>query len=138
MQALFQQREEHDVERLRRVVALAEQGGCIVRRLLAYFGESLEDDCGGCSRCAGEQTGEMPLPGSAAREIASVEVEQIYAVAGERHAALRSPRQLARFLCGISSPAATRARLGSHDAFAILEEVPFQDVLALTESLNEV
>ena len=49
--------------------------------------------------------------------------------------ALRSPRQLARFLCGINSPAATGARLGRHGHFAHLTHLPFQDVLALTESM---
>ena len=52
----------------------------------------------------------------------------------ERHAALKTPRQLARFLCGISSPAVTRERLTRHDAFGLLEHLPFAEVLALTES----
>ncbi|MEZ5432806.1 MAG: hypothetical protein R3F31_16900 [Verrucomicrobiales bacterium] len=55
---------------------------------------------------------------------------------GERHAALRQPRQLARFLCGLTSPATTRARLGRHDLFGSLHEVAFQDVLAQLESSN--
>ncbi len=43
--------------------------------------------------------------------------------------ALRSSRQLARFLCGIASPAATRAKLKNHPAFATLSDVPFATVL---------
>jgi ATP-dependent DNA helicase RecQ len=42
---------------------------------------------------------------------------------------LRAKRQLARFLCGISSPAVTRDRLTRHDAFGRLEAVPFSKVL---------
>ena len=137
MQELFQEREHRDIDRLREVVELAEGEGCIVRRLLAYFGEVLENDCGECSRCTGGQVGEITLPGSGVREIEPEEVEAIHAVAAEKHAALRSPRQLARFMCGISSPAATRAKLGKHDTFALLETVAFQEVLALAESLNE-
>jgi len=136
MQGLFQRREGRDVDRLRRVVAMAEGEGCIVRRLLDYFGESVEQDCGECSRCLGEQVGEVALPGAGAREIAAEEVALVRSVVAEKQAALRSPRQLARFLCGISSPAATRARLGKHDAFALLENVAFQEVLALAESSN--
>ena len=136
MQALFQDREFRDIERLASVVELAEEEGCIVRRLLEYFGEVLEADCGNCSRCRGEQVGSGPLPRSAPVEIGGEDVELVHQVAGENHAALRTPRQLARFLCGISSPAASRAGLGKHDAFACLEQVAFQDVLALAESLN--
>ncbi|MGI9244018.1 MAG: RecQ family zinc-binding domain-containing protein, partial [Verrucomicrobiales bacterium] len=138
MQSLFQEREERDVQRLHEVVLLAEEGGCIVRRLLAYFGEMGGEDCGRCSRCCSGKVSGSPLPGGEGREILPKEVEIIHALAAEKHASLRSPRQLARFLCGISSPAATRARLGRHDAFAVLEEVAFQDVLALAESLNDV
>jgi ATP-dependent DNA helicase RecQ len=42
---------------------------------------------------------------------------------------VRAKRQLARFLCGISSPAVTRDRLTRHDAFARLESIPFSKVL---------
>lgn len=137
MQALFARRERRDVGRLGDVVALVEGGGCIVQRLLGYFGEVLGDACGACSRCAGEQAGSGSLPGGGAREIGPDEVEIVHRLARERQAALRSPRQLARFLCGISSPAAARAGLAKHDAFGLLEDVPFQDVLGFAESLNE-
>jgi ATP-dependent DNA helicase RecQ len=64
----------------------------------------------------------------------------------EKHGPLRTPRQLARFLCGLTSPATTRAwytargskrrtRLVSHDAFGLLENHPCGDVLAYCESL---
>ena len=54
----------------------------------------------------------------------------------EGHASLRQPRQLARFLCGISSPATTRERLNRDDRFGLLEEVPFLTVLAQAESMG--
>jgi len=137
MQTLFQQREERDVARLQDVVRLAEEEGCIVGRLLGYFGDTLEQDCGTCSRCTGEQTGTSELPRSPQREISVDDVEVIQGVAAEGNAPLRSPRQLARFLCGISSPAASRARLGKHDAFGLLEDVEFQEVLAMAESIHD-
>ena len=55
------------------------------------------------------------------------------AVRAEGHAALREPRALARFLCGLSSPAFTRARLGRHPRFGALEEWPFASVLAAAQ-----
>jgi ATP-dependent DNA helicase RecQ len=51
----------------------------------------------------------------------------------ESHEALQSPRQLARFLCGISSPATTRAKLRSRPEFGQWSHVPFADVLALAQ-----
>ncbi|MDC1350223.1 hypothetical protein N8194_03940, partial [Akkermansiaceae bacterium] len=62
----------------------------------------------------------------------------------EKHSGLRTPRQLARFLCGMTSPATTwtwylppgarrKSRLTSHDAYSMLEQHGFQDVLDLCE-----
>jgi ATP-dependent DNA helicase RecQ len=51
----------------------------------------------------------------------------------ERHAALATPRQVTRFLCGITSPAAQRARLNKDKRFGLLEGAPFGEVLALAE-----
>jgi ATP-dependent DNA helicase RecQ len=52
----------------------------------------------------------------------------------EKHAALNTPRQLARFLCGMASPAATRARLTRNNAFALLADLPFAEVLVIAEA----
>ncbi len=48
--------------------------------------------------------------------------------------ALTTPRQVARFLCGLSSPATTRARLTRHRLFGALADVPFPTVLELAET----
>jgi ATP-dependent DNA helicase RecQ len=45
-------------------------------------------------------------------------------------AALGEARQQARFLCGLSSPAQTGARLGRAALFGALADHPFGDVLA--------
>ncbi len=58
----FWRREQLDIARVRNVVELAEQPGCLTRHMLAYFGES-RDDCGHCSRCAGH-----PRPGRGATD----------------------------------------------------------------------
>jgi ATP-dependent DNA helicase RecQ len=62
------------------------------------------------------------------------EIEAVRKLADEKHAALATPRQLARFLCGMASPAAMRARLTRHQAFGMLAELPFADVLAIAEA----
>jgi ATP-dependent DNA helicase RecQ len=40
---------------------------------------------------------------------------------------------MARFLAGLSSPAATRARLNRHPAFGALADVPFARILGFAE-----
>ena len=51
----------------------------------------------------------------------------------EKHQALATPRQLARFLCGISSPATTRGKLRQRKEFGQWSHRRFADVLALAE-----
>ena len=75
------------------------------------------------------------MPFSEAPELSVEDVEVIRNVIDEGHSPLRSARALARFMCGLRSPATTRERLGRHDAFGLLERVPFQAVLEQTESM---
>lgn len=124
----FQRREQLDIERIQRVLTYAEQEGCLTQHLLAYFGEE-HDDCGHCARCLGASP--KPLPAPAYRLPDESDREAVHALRCEGHAALAAPRQLARFLCGIKSPATTRAKLGRHAAFSRLESTPFQEVLKL-------
>ena len=42
---------------------------------------------------------------------------------------LEDPRSFTRFLCGIRSPALSRAKLVKHDLFGSQAEVPFAKVL---------
>lgn len=124
---IFTQREIQDLARLDRIVAFAEDPGCSTRELLKYFGEPLPSPCGHCGRCLGAAA--SPLPRSAERDISLADLKTIQSLKAEVHAALRGHRPLARFLCGISSPAVTRERLTRHDAFGLLEGVPFSKVL---------
>jgi ATP-dependent DNA helicase RecQ len=134
---MFEQREQRDIDRLAEVVAYAESRVCLTRYLLNYFGEELKSDCGHCGGCA--RKGKMDttaLPSRPAREVTNEEHALILSIVAEKHRALRTPRQLTRFLCGIASPAATRARLTRKDEFGLLQEVPFQEVLAFMETVN--
>ncbi len=127
----FSEREHRDVRRLRQVLDFANQEGCRTRYLLGYFGEELKADCGHCDWCAGERPG--TLPPASVRAPGAAEAAKLRALLAERHEALASPRQVARFLCGISSPSATRAKLSKHKLFGLLSDVPFQQVLAFVE-----
>jgi ATP-dependent DNA helicase RecQ len=141
MQQLFAERERRDVERLGEVLNLARHRGCLTRWLLNYFGEAMESDCGNCTSCKEREKG---LPDDSPREIPQskpppITVEHVAAIRAlmkESHPALRGPRQIARFLCGLTSPATSRARLGRHESFGLLDRVPFADVLVQTESMG--
>jgi len=144
IQKLFLHREEQDLERLQQVLSYAEEKDCLSRHLLNHFGEDHPDPCGHCGSCLrppSDRVPETPPP-----DLTATHVDLIQSLLNERHGPLRTPRQLARFLCGLTSPAASRAwavmpdtgkraRLTTHEAFALLQDHPFQDVLAYCESL---
>ena len=127
----FLDRERRDTQRLQQVLTFAEHGGCLTRFLLRYFGEDLPADCGHCGRCRGEAAQAVPFP--PAFEPTEREAAMVRSIRAERHAALAAPRQVARFLCGLPSPAATRDKLNRHPMFGALSGVPFRSVLELAE-----
>jgi ATP-dependent DNA helicase RecQ len=122
----FLEREAHDIARVRSVQALAEHGGCLTQHVLEYFGET-RPPCGHCSRCGGERA--MPMANSYHASSSQLDAGVIRRLRGERLDALRTPRQMARFLCGITSPATTRAKLRKRPEFGQWSHVPFADVL---------
>ena len=125
----FLERESHDIARVHSVVTLAEHDGCLTQHLLEYFGEE-RAACGHCSRCDGEAGQRLVATHNGS---SSLDAGVIRRLRAERHDALRTPRQLARFLCGISSPATTRAKLRTRPEFGQWDHVPFADVLAFAE-----
>lgn len=140
MQQMFAARETRDVERLREVLTFARHRGCLTKWLLNYFGEVMAADCGTCTSCKEREKGandDSPreIPQSTPPAITTEHVAAVHELLKERHASLRSSRQLARFLCGLTSPATGRERLGRHSSFGLLERIPFADVLAQTDSM---
>ncbi len=126
--------EQRDLQRIRRVLDLACQERCVVRELLSYFGEELAGDCGHCDRCLGQAPNAAPPTSS--REGPGEEAKQVLEqLRQEDHAALARPRQMARFLCGLTSPATSYARpaLTRHPSFGHLAGVPFSRVLEMVE-----
>jgi ATP-dependent DNA helicase RecQ len=147
MQQLFAARETRDLERLQGVLDFAGHRGCLTRRLLHYFGEAFGAEaaggCGTCTSCreglpaATASGGAVPreIPASSVPPIAAEQTAAVRSLVAEGRQSLSTSRQLARFLCGLTSPATTRERLGRHAAFGLLARVPFADVLAEAETL---
>ena len=123
----FEKREENDLARIRRVVEFVQHDGCLTRHLLEYFGEE-RGECGHCCRCEGLRA--QPLPALPEQSLGRVQAGELRRLEAEGHEALATPRQRTRFLCGLSSPATTRARLRGHALYGVFESVPFHDVLA--------
>jgi ATP-dependent DNA helicase RecQ len=129
MAGRFERRERAEIERIQRVLALVTADECQVRALVAYFGEQRSEACGHCSHCL---TGAVQLPPASALPAPESVVAPavIAALRAEHPAELGQSRQLARFLCGLSSPATARAKLSRHDSYGALSAHRFADVLA--------
>jgi ATP-dependent DNA helicase RecQ len=128
----FQAREQADLTRLRQVLGIAAHRGCLTGYLTRHFGETLREPCGHCDRCRGIPA--KTLKRRQPRRPTAEELESVRRLVAEQHAALASPRQLARFLCGMTSPASTRARLTRHGAFGLLADLPFSEVLVIAHA----
>ena len=133
MAAGFREREASDLARLEKVLALSSTKNCLTGTLLRHFGEKMEQPCGHCDRCRGIVPTRLKV--SKPRKITASELLEIRALADAKHASLGTPRQMARFLCGMSSPASMRARLYRHDGYGMLSDLPFGEVEVVAESL---
>ena len=127
----FRSAEAREVDRVGLMRTYASQEGCLASWLLSYFGEPLPEGCGRCGRCLGDPPRAVSAPpawspSSSDRSLAAELLR-------EGHETLRHPRQRARFLCGLSSPATTRAKLTRDRRFGALSGVPFSRVLRLCE-----
>jgi len=123
----FLERERRDIARVHGVLEYASTTTCLTQRLLEHFGESLPEPCGHCARCLGLDSPTFPSPPT--RLLGQAAETTLNTLRSERHHALGSPRQLARFLCGLTSPATTRSKLSRHPHFGTLREIPFLQVL---------
>ncbi len=126
----FAQREHSDLDRLGLVVDLVNYAGCKTGFLLRYFGEEPPANCGHCSFCLHGENGQI----SGRQTEAGVPEQKGLAEDLQRLRAgypqiLASPRQVARLLCGLSSPGLTRNKLSKHELFGRLEQYPFAEVM---------
>jgi ATP-dependent DNA helicase RecQ len=129
MAARFERRERAEIERVQRVLELVTAHECQVLSLVAYFGEQRSEACGHCSHCLSGAV-ELPPATTLPAPEAVVAPALLAALRAEHPGELGQTRQLARFLCGLSSPATTRARLSRHQSYGALSAHRFARVLA--------
>ena len=122
-------------QRLAQILDFAGQSGCITRRLLAYFGERLEEaNCGHCHYCrTGVPSEPVNLPATAVAPFTAAHGVEVRALVAQGNRSLSTPRQVTRFLCGLTSPATTRAKLTRRPEFGRFSAVPFRRVLEWVE-----
>ncbi|HET6881575.1 MAG TPA: ATP-dependent DNA helicase RecQ [Pirellulales bacterium] len=126
------ERERREIDRLQQVLGLAGHDGCQVALLAEHFGEKLPRPCGHCSWCT---KGRRPVKLLARREAPLDEAvwRRAASLAAEKREVLGEPRALARFLCGLTSPRLSAAKLGSNPLFGAFSDVPFAKVLVRAE-----
>jgi ATP-dependent DNA helicase RecQ len=122
-------REAHEIARLQQVLDLVTHDGCQTNALVGYFGQAREAPCGHCTYCLTGHPQELPARQEPLPLPAGLDVAAFRALRGAHPDALGEPRQSARFLCGLTSPALTRAKLSRHPLFGSLEERRFGEVL---------
>lgn len=133
---LFAQREARDITRIHSILAYTNNPKCLSQQLIEYFGETATD-CGNCSHCRAQARSEpvVQVESLPAPQVTSGDLELIAQLMNEHNAALRQTRQLARFLCGLPSPATSRSSLKQHTAFGALDHLGFQQVLSVLGGL---
>jgi ATP-dependent DNA helicase RecQ len=126
----FQRREQREVERVSQVLDLVTHAGCQTNALVGYFGEFRNEPCGHCTWCRTGQPRSLPNPDPLPPLPAALDVVTFRSLRKSHPEALGEPRQAARFLCGLSSPALTKAKLNRNPLFGFFEDRRFADVLS--------
>jgi ATP-dependent DNA helicase RecQ len=123
-------RERAELLRIAQVLELTAQDRCQVRALGSHFGDDEGEPCGHCSHCL---RGPSKILTRTPLRVEPATVSACLELAEQHPEVLGDPRAMARFLCGLTSPALTAARLTRHADFGALSRMPFQDVLAVVD-----
>lgn len=121
--------QQRELDRLNQVLQLAGHDGCQISALCEHFGECRREPCGHCSWCLNNRQ-PITLPDRPRPAIDDRILGCVAELCREHPGIATEPQVLTRFLCGLTSPRLTRAKLSSHPLFGELSHVPFRDVLA--------
>ena len=132
--ARFLRRENAEIERLAQVLALAARTDCHTNALVAHFGEVRSEPCGQCVPCLTGTMAPLPSPAEQPPLPDGLDVVAVRRARADHPGALGQPRQVARWLAGLGSPALTKAKLTRHPLSGELARRPFREVLAWCES----
>lgn len=126
-------RERAEIDRTDQVLALLAAKHCLAWQLSKHFGQRLEQACGRCTACTDgpcPAATELPL-----RTVGRGALATLRDLVRQHPGTLGTPRQRARFLCGLSTPKITQARLSRDPSFGVCSDVPFEVVLRAVEGI---
>ncbi|NTV12915.1 MAG: RecQ family ATP-dependent DNA helicase [Desulfobulbaceae bacterium] len=130
---IFMVREAHEIARLRQMLTFFTGSACFSFALAEYFGQHLsEGKCGHCSACRGEKV--ILPPAKTVQPLADYDFKALTkALAGVSQERLSSVA-LARFLCGIATPALGSQQVKQLAGFGALEQYSFPEVKAWVDA----
>lgn len=120
-------REEREIQRLQQVLDWISLDQCQTSALCERFDQALESDCGHCNYC---ETGKsVTLYESAQISVSAQVLDAAITLQRLKPEVLATSVDVARVLCGLSSPGISKAKLTKHDLFGSCAEVGFSMVL---------
>ena len=125
----FEQREKSDLSRLQQVVDLCNHKRCKTNFLLNYFGEQLPGKCGHCSCCLKGANQNISRKVHNTHLLDQSLLNDLHNLQAEFPQALATPRQISRFLCGLTSPMLTKHKLSKHALFGKAADTSFGRVM---------
>ena len=124
-------REQRELQRLQEVVDWISLATCQTSALCERFDHALEKACGHCGYCESKKA--VVMNESKDKPISASVIEDARKLQIEKPNVLATPVDVARVLCGLSSPAISGAKLGKHALFGCCSEIAFSAVLAQLE-----
>jgi len=121
-------REAREIHRLQEVVSWISLAQCQTSALCERFDQALEKDCGHCGYC--ESKTAVELKALKKNSVPDNIIADARALQSEKPQLLATATDLARVLCGLSSPAISKARLAKHELFGSCAEISFATVLS--------
>ncbi len=122
-----QTRQQRELDRLKECLDWVTIDGCQTSALCARFDKPLEQPCGHCGWC--ESKAAAKLHKRTDLSLPPAMAEKITALRTEHGKVLNTDLAVCRLLCGLSTPALSKARLQKHPLFGIAEHIPFNTVL---------
>ena len=128
-QALFDdaaKREAREIQRLQQVLDWISLDKCQTSALCERFDRALEKDCGHCSYCETKSPVVVAKPKQ--NSVPDGVLKSAVALQQSNREVLATPADVTRVLCGLSSPAISKAKLTKHDLFGSCSEIGFASV----------
>ena len=120
-------RQEREINRLQQVMDWISLDQCQTSALCERFDRALQKDCGHCSYC--ENRKPVVISGPAQNNVPSDVLKAAITLQKSKPDVLATHADITKVLCGLSSPAISKAKLTKHELFGSCSEIAFATVL---------